>query len=126
MRVPHLIFNALIEVNTVMEYSNKVMRRGLRNFACVLLAIPYLFGPFFEAVDRWDSFPQSGNDIVLTVTAIAICFGLVFALVRVCGRLFNRSSVAISTLPKLSFSPKGPAILLPLFLTCYASPPLRV
>jgi hypothetical protein len=102
------------------------MRRRLCNLACVLLAIPYLFGPFFETVDRWDSFPQSGNDIVLTVTAIAICFGLVFALVRACGRLLNRSSVAISTLQKLSFSPKGPAILLPLFLTCYASPPLRV
>src|SRR5260370_16448359 len=100
------------------------MRRSLRNLACVLLAIPYLFGPFFETVDRWASFPQSGNDIVLTVTAIAICFGLVFALFRVCGRLINRSSVAISTLQPLSFSPNPPSILLPPFPPPYPPPPL--
>ena len=102
------------------------MRRRLCHFACVFLAIPYLFGPFFEIVDRWDSFPQGGNDIVLTVTAIAICFGLVFAIVRVCGKLLNQSSVAISIQPALSFCPKGLAIVLPLFPLYYASPPLRI
>lgn len=59
-----------------------VMRRSLVQFAIVLLSAVYLFGPLFESVDRWDYFPQSGNDIVLTAIVVAICFGAALSFIR--------------------------------------------
>jgi hypothetical protein len=54
----------------------KAMRRVLFLIALVLLIGIYISGPFFEAVDHWDNFPQSGNDIILTLVMAATFFAL--------------------------------------------------
>src|SRR5215471_7296589 len=41
--------------------------------ACLLVC---LLGPVFEHFDRWDNFPQSGQDIILTLVACCIAFAL--------------------------------------------------
>ena len=45
---------------------------------CVLL----LLGPLYEIFDRWDSFPQGGDDTVLSLIALVCCCGLFLALAR--------------------------------------------
>ena len=54
----------------------KAMRRVLFLIALVLLIGIYISGPFFEVVDHWDNFPQSGNDIILTLVMAATFFAL--------------------------------------------------
>lgn len=52
------------------------MRRASFLIALVLLLGISISGPFFEAVDHWDNFPQSGNDIILTIAMVATLFAL--------------------------------------------------
>jgi hypothetical protein len=61
------------------------MRRRFAQLAIVLVLTVYICGPVFEHFDRWDHFPQSGPDIVVTLAAIALCFavGVYFARVVV-------------------------------------------
>jgi hypothetical protein len=58
------------------------VNRRFCQVAVVLLLVTYLFGPAFESIDHWDHFPQSGNDIVLNVIALAACLGAVAVLSR--------------------------------------------
>jgi hypothetical protein len=51
------------------------MRRGLLLIVLVLLVGIAIYGPLFERVDHWDHFPQQPDDIVLTVTILAVCLG---------------------------------------------------
>lgn len=56
------------------------MRERFAQLAVALLVIVLLLAPLFETIDRWDGFPQSGNDIVLTVLAALAVFGFVVLL----------------------------------------------
>jgi hypothetical protein len=58
------------------------MRGKAFRVALILLLGVYLFAPVFESVDHWDHFPQSGNDIVLTVLVIVICLGVALSSIR--------------------------------------------
>jgi len=49
----------------------------------LLLAFAILLGgPVFEHFDHWDHFPQSGNDILLTIVAVLVCFAFAVSLIR--------------------------------------------
>lgn len=73
----------------------KVMRRVSVLIALVLLLGIYISGPFFESVDHWDNFPQSGNDIVLTLVVAVTVFALFLCGTRWLVRfIFSRPSAA--------------------------------
>ena len=52
------------------------MRRLLATVVLILLLAVCMFGPLFETVDHWDQFPQSGNDIVLTIVFVLVLLAL--------------------------------------------------
>lgn len=53
------------------------MRRGLICATLFLLLAVQFSAPLFETIDRWDGFPQSGNDLELGVIAALASFGVV-------------------------------------------------
>lgn len=58
------------------------MRRKIAVIVLVLVVAIFLAGPVFEHFDRWDHFPQSGNDILLTLVAVVVCLGAALSLIR--------------------------------------------
>lgn len=76
------------------------MRERFAQLALVLLVIVLLLAPLFETIDWWDGFPQSGNDIVLTVLAALAVFGFV-ALLRA---VVVFTGVRLRTCPKPALS----------------------
>jgi hypothetical protein len=52
------------------------MRGGPTKFLGLLLLIIYVCAPVFEHFDRWDGFPQSGQDIILALVLLATCLSL--------------------------------------------------
>ena len=50
------------------------MRRLLATVVLILLLAVCVFGPLFETVDHWDQFPQTGNDIVLSIVLAVALF----------------------------------------------------
>jgi formate hydrogenlyase subunit 4 len=84
------------------------MRERFAQLALVLLVIVLLLAPLFETIDRWDGFPQSGNDIVLTVLAALAVFGFVVLLravvVFTAVRLRTRLKPALSWRHTAAFS----------------------
>lgn len=68
------------------------MRRLLATVVLILLLAVCMFGPLFETVDHWDQFPQSGNDIVLSivlaVALLAFCLCTTLRLVWLFASIF--------------------------------------
>lgn len=58
------------------------MRRRLGWIVLVFVLAIFLTAPVFEHFDHWDNFPQSGQDIVLTVIGMLVCFAAVVSLIR--------------------------------------------
>ena len=56
------------------------MRITRARLALVLMLGVWLLGPVLENVDPWDMFPDTGDSILLTLTALAACFGGVLSL----------------------------------------------
>lgn len=67
-----------------------------------LAVVIFLSGPVFEHFDRWDHFPQSGNDILLTLVAVVICIAAAVSLIRE----FEQTSTTSSALPPKENSPR--------------------
>jgi hypothetical protein len=72
------------------------MRRRLIPIALALLAVVYLCGPAFEAVDHWDQFPRSGNDLVLASVSVLLCLGATLAVTLAVGKLFCQMERALT------------------------------
>jgi len=53
------------------------MRRSLICATLFLLLAVQSSTPLFETIDRWDGFPQGGNDLELGVIAVLASFGVV-------------------------------------------------
>ena len=70
-----------------------MVRRNLLLSVVILLLLVSLCSPFFELVDHWDSFPQSGNDIVLGVIFSLIVAGLSFLIFKPTAEPEARDSV---------------------------------
>ena len=73
------------------------MRRRFAWISLLLVCVILLGGPVFEHFDQWDNFPQSGNDIVLTVVAVVICIASAASLIRT---LEQTSTTSIDLPPK--------------------------
>ena len=58
------------------------MRRLVAQLTVVLLLALLVCAPIFEHFDRWDGFPRSGHDIVLTLVGVVVCFAAGISLVR--------------------------------------------
>lgn len=58
------------------------MRRRFAWIALLLVFVLFLGGPVFEHFDHWDHFPQSGNDILLTLVTAVICIAAAVSLIR--------------------------------------------
>jgi type VI protein secretion system component VasK len=69
------------------------MRRVLVMVVLVLIVTVHISGPLFETVDHWDQFPQSGNDIVLSIvlalTLFALCLCATLRLIRLVSSIFR-------------------------------------
>lgn len=97
----------------------KPMRRVLFLIALLLLLGTYVSGPFFEAVDHWDNFPQSGNDIILTLVTAATFFALLLCatirLVHFISTVYRAANgnIALATFPNSSFPAFCSSVFLP-------------
>lgn len=78
------------------------MRRRFAWIALLLVFAIFLGGPLFEHFDRWDHFPQSGNDILLTLVAVVICLAAAVSLIRES----EQTSTTSSDLPPKETSPR--------------------
>jgi hypothetical protein len=58
------------------------MRRRLAWILLFSMLAIFIAGPLFEHFDHWDNFPQSGNDILLTVIAVLVCLAAAVSLIR--------------------------------------------
>lgn len=58
------------------------MRRRVAWILLLVALLIFLGGPVFEHFDHWDHFPQSGNDILLTLVAVVICLAAAVSLIR--------------------------------------------
>lgn len=66
-----------------------------RRYALVLLLLTcavFLGAPAFEHFDHWDHFPESGQDILLTVIGVLVCLAAVVSLVRELGQVSAKQS----------------------------------
>jgi len=97
----------------------KPVRRVLHQLVLFAFALAYIVGPVFEHFDRWDHFPQSGHDTVLTIAAIAIILGLGVLLLR-----FSMSTwrTAWASVPCDAMDGPSPSSL-PQILPCLQAPP---
>ena len=81
-----------------------LMRRFSVIVVLVLLVAVYISGPLFETVDHWDQFPQSGNDIVLSIvlalTLFALCLCATLKLVQFISSI-SRDGKGDAALPHL-------------------------
>ncbi len=62
----------------------------------VLIVTVVLCAPVFEHYDRWDGFPSSGNDIVLTLVAALICFAAGLVVVRIVRTTNSETTASIN------------------------------
>lgn len=74
------------------------MRRKMLLIVLVLLLGAVICGPLFERIDHWDHFPQHHDDIVLTVTILAVCAGIWVLSKPLDGARLRRSSERLVTL----------------------------
>jgi hypothetical protein len=81
------------------------MARRLACLTLILLVCITVLSPAFETIDRWDCFPQSGSDIVLSLVCLVASVGviLVFALLSV--KLIDRYATRRSLFPANSETP---------------------
>ncbi len=67
------------------------MRRWAIIGVLLALIVIHYAGPAFELADRWDNFPQSGNDTLHTLIALVTLLGAMFVLAKetgsICGPL---------------------------------------
>ena len=56
------------------------MARKLSGAALLFLLCLWLLGPVMENVDPWDIFPDAGDNIILILTGLSACFGLLLCL----------------------------------------------
>lgn len=56
------------------------MKRNLVRIAVALALCVWLLGPAFENVDPWDIFPDTGDNIILILTALTVLLGAVLCL----------------------------------------------
>jgi drug/metabolite transporter (DMT)-like permease len=68
------------------------MHRWLAWILLFLVLAIFLAGPVFEHFDHWDNFPQSGNDILLTVIAVLVCLAAAVSLIRKLAQLTGARS----------------------------------
>jgi Ca2+/Na+ antiporter len=93
--------------------------------AIVLLTC--LVCPLVELFDHWDHTLQTGNDMEYTLVVLALCIGIVFALVRLTVALFSNflvtsASSRLVSLTNASFFLIAAAI----FAAASTSPPLNL
>ncbi len=108
------------------------MRRPLFQFALILLLGFWLCGPVLENETLWDIFPDkdlfpdSGDSVVLILTAAATCVGAVLSLARLILRFFKLSRSASSPV-LLSYHSLAAAPVLSGDCAFHGSPPpLRI
>src|SRR5436309_2237949 len=78
------------------------MSRFLACLTVVLLLCISLFGPAFETVDHWDNFPQSGDDIVLSLICLVACVGAMLVVALLTVRVVSPAATGCSLLPTIS------------------------
>ncbi len=61
------------------------MRRRAIIVVLLSLIVIHYAGPAFELADRWDNFPQSGNDTLHTLIALVTLLGAMFVLAKQTG-----------------------------------------
>jgi hypothetical protein len=83
------------------------MRRRFAWIALLLVFAMFLGGPVFEHFDHWDHFPQSGNDILLTLLAVVICFAAAVSLLR---KLEQAPTTSLDLPPELASARHTPAL----------------
>ncbi len=69
------------------------MHRSLVYIAITLLIAVYVCGPALEGVDPWDIFPDSGDDVILVLTAVAIWFGAALTFALLIPVFLNRAEI---------------------------------
>ncbi len=98
------------------------MRRTFAQFTVVVLLLVQICSPLFETIDRWDQFPQTGSDFVLTVLAVLLLFALL--LLARCVLVFTLQ-LAHSPIPSSTCrEPASSFFSAVTHLTFLASPPL--
>ena len=101
------------------------MRRALIQFALLVILVVWLGGPVFENVYPWDIFPDSGDNLVLMLTAAAVCFGAMLSLALLICRFFKPAGT-VHVFPAPSATAPGHRPL-PFHSLSFPSPqPLRI
>jgi hypothetical protein len=105
----------------------KLMRRNWARVTIAIVLLTCFVCPLVELFDYWDHTLQTGNDTEYTLVALALCIGIVFALVRLAVTLFPNSPVSrtdseLLSLQNASFFLVVSAIV----IAASASPPLNL
>ena len=102
------------------------MRSKLIPYVLVLLLGVWLGGPALENVDPWDIFPDTGDNIIVTLTAAAACLGAILCLALLISGLLQPASCAVWALPALAPLAGSPRILPPRSVWFESALPLRI
>ena len=101
------------------------MRRALIQFVLVLLLGVWLGGPVLENVDPWDIFPDTGDNIILVLTAATACLGAILCLAFLIARMLEPAGAACA-LPARAPLPESHPVLPPHSAWFESPQPLRI
>jgi hypothetical protein len=103
------------------------MQRNTTRVIVAIVLLTCLVCPLLELFDRWDHTIQTGDDTEYTLVALALCIGIVFALVRLTVTLFSNFPVSSTSSRLLSLrNASFFLIAAAIFSAASTSPPLNL